>query len=152
MLLTDLLSAERVRVPLATRTKDAVLRELLDVALPGSTADVLDDVLESLRQREQVLSTGIGEGVGIPHAKTPHVEQLILAAGVAAHPVDFDALDGRPADLFFLLLGPESAAGAHVRALGRISRLLRRDTLRQALRSAPDPAAFMQVVAESEAG
>ena len=60
--------------------------------------------------------------------------------------------DGRPADLFFMLLGPESAAGAHVRALGRISRLLRRDSLRQALRDAADPAAFMRVVAESEAG
>jgi PTS system nitrogen regulatory IIA component len=152
VLLTDLLSAERVRVPLTARTKDAVLRELLDVALPGRESAVLDSVLDALRQREQVLSTGIGEGVGIPHAKTPLVDQLILAAGVSAAPVDFDALDGRPADLFFLLLGPDSAAGAHVRALGRISRLLRRDTLRQALRSAPDAAAFMQVVALSEAG
>lgn len=152
MLLTELLSVERVRVPLAARTKDAVLRELLDAALPAAEPDVLDSVLEALRQREEVLSTGIGEGVGIPHAKTPLVDQLILAAGVAEHPVDFDALDGRPAELFFLLLGPDSAAGAHVRALGRISRLLRRDTLRQSLRSAPDAATFMQVVAESEAG
>lgn len=152
MLLTELLSAERVRVPLTARSKDAVLRELLLVALPGREPAVHDAVLDSLRAREQVLSTGIGEGVGIPHAKTPLVDRLILAAGVSDQPVEFDALDGRPTDLFFLLLGPDSAAGAHVRALGRISRLLRRDTLREALRQAPDAAGFLRVVAESEAG
>lgn len=152
MLLTELLSAERVRVPLAARDKEALLGELLEVALPGRERAVHEEVLEALRAREAVLSTGIGEGLGIPHARTAVVDRLILAAGVAAHPIDFDSLDGRPADLFFMLLGPESAAGAHVRALGRISRLLRRESLRQALREAPDADAFMRVVAESEAG
>lgn len=152
MLLTELLSAERVRVPLAARDKEAVLGELLEVALPGREPAVYEEVLQALRAREAVLSTGIGEGVGIPHARTSVIDRLILAAGVAPRPLDFDSLDGRPADLFFMLLGPESAAGAHVRALGRISRLLRREPLRQALRDAADPAAFMRVVAESEAG
>ncbi len=152
MLLTELLSAERVRVPLTARSKDDVLTELLDAALPRRGAAEHESVLESLRAREDVLSTGIGDGVGIPHARTPVVDRLILAAGVAAQPVDFDALDGRPADLFFMLLGPENAAGAHVRALGRISRLLRREALREALREAPDAESFLRVVAESEAG
>ncbi|HEY0971750.1 MAG TPA: PTS sugar transporter subunit IIA [Gemmatimonadales bacterium] len=151
-MLTELLSADRVRVPLTARSKDDVLSELLEAALPRRGAAVHDAVLGSLRAREDVLSTGIGDGVGIPHAKTPLVDRLILAAGVAAAPVDFDALDGRPADLFFMLLGPENAAGAHVRALGRISRLLRRETLREALRQAPDAVTFLRVVSESEAG
>jgi mannitol/fructose-specific phosphotransferase system IIA component (Ntr-type) len=152
VLLTDLLSVERVRVPLTARNKDDVLSELLQAALPRRDSAVHEAVMESLRAREQVLSTGIGEGVGIPHAKTPLVDRLVLAAGVAAEPVEFEALDGRPADLFFMLLGPDTAAGAHVRALGRISRLLRRESLREALRDAPDAQAFLQVVAESEAG
>ena len=152
MLLTDLLSVERVRVPLTARNKDDVLSELLQTALPRRDAAVHDAVMEALRAREKVLSTGIGEGVGIPHAKTSLVDRLILTAGVAAEPVDFDALDGRPADLFFMLLGPDTAAGAHVRALGRISRLLRRESLRESLRGAPDAETFFRVVADSEAG
>ena len=75
-----------------------------------------------------------------------------MAAGVSAQPVDFDSLDGRPVDLFFMLLGSEAAAGAHVKALGRISRVLRRPGLREALRAAPDAAAFVRIIADSEAG
>ncbi len=128
------------------------MRELLDAALPDCDADTRDAVMAALRARESVLSTGIGGGVAIPHAKTPLVGELLMAAGVAAGPVDYDSLDGEPADLFFLLLGPETAASAHVRALGRISRLLRREPLREALRQANDQEAFLRVVAESEAG
>lgn len=128
------------------------MRELLDAALADRDAATRDAVMASLQARERVLSTGIGGGVAIPHAKTPLVDQLLMAAGVSARPVDYDSLDGEPADLFFLLLGPETAAGAHVRALGRISRILRREPLRDALRAATDPEAFLRVVAESEAG
>lgn len=128
------------------------MRELLDAALPDCDADTRDTVMAALRARESVLSTGIGGGVAIPHAKTPLIGELLMAAGVAAAPVDYDSLDGEPADLFFLLLGPETAASAHVRALGRISRLLRREPLREALRQADDEEAFLRVVAESEAG
>lgn len=152
MLLSELLSVERVRVPLAGRSKDAIIRELVAAALPERAPETVDAVCAAVRAREDVLSTGIGEGVGIPHAKTPLVEQLVLAAGVTAEPVDFDSLDGRPADLFFLLLGPDTAAGAHVRALGRISRLLRREALREALREAADADTFVRVVGDSEAG
>lgn len=127
------------------------MRELLEVALPDQPAETLDAVFAALLAREAVLSTGIGEGIAIPHAKTPHVDRLLVAAGVSRRPVEFDALDGRPADLFFMLLGPESAASAHVKALGRISRVLRREGLRDALRAAPDAGAVLQIVAESEA-
>lgn len=128
------------------------MRELLDAALPDRDAATRDEVMVALRARESVLSTGIGGGVAIPHAKTPLVDQLLMAAGVSARPVEYDSLDGEPADLFFMLLGPESASSAHVRALGRISRLLRREPLRDALRAAGDAEAFLRVVAESEAG
>lgn len=150
MLLTELLSPDRVKVPLGGRTKDAVLRELVDLIAsthPGSDPDA---ILESVRAREQVLSTGIGAGIAIPHAKTPIADELVLAAGVAPHDVDFDALDGKPVRLFFLLVGPESASGAHVKALSRISRLLRRDNLREALLSAASVEDFMRVVHASE--
>ena len=151
MLLSELLTADRVRVPLRSQNKDALLRELVELAVAGRDPSVVDAILTSVREREQVLSTGIGAGVAIPHGKTSHVDQLVMAAGVCAAPVDFDALDGEPVELCFLLIGPESAAGAHIKALSRISRLLRRDSLRAALRGAATGDDFLRIVRDSEA-
>jgi mannitol/fructose-specific phosphotransferase system IIA component (Ntr-type) len=151
VLLSELLSAGRVKVPLSSRTKDDVLRELVELASVGRDAADVDAILASVYEREDVLSTGIGDGVAIPHGKTPHADQLVLAAGVAPQPIEYDALDGRPVRLLFLLIGPETAASAHVKALSRISRLLRREQLRQALVASPSPAAFLEVVRASEA-
>jgi mannitol/fructose-specific phosphotransferase system IIA component (Ntr-type) len=151
VLLTELLTPERVKVPLAGHTKDAVLEELVGVlASAGAVADPAA-VLRAVHQREEVLSTGIGGGVAIPHGKADGVGDLAMAAGIAAEPLDFAALDGQPVRLFFLLVGPESAAGAHVKALSRISRLVRREDLRQRLVAARTPGEFMDVVAEADA-
>lgn len=150
VLLTELLSAERVRVPLAARTKEAALEELVGILhASGAVADP-EAVLRAVRQREAQLSTGIGGGVAIPHGKADGVGGLTMAAGVSAEPVDFAALDGQPVRLFFLLVGPESAAGAHVKALSRIARLVRGE-IRSRLLEAATPEAFMAVVAEAEA-
>ena len=151
MLLSELLSADRVKVPLGSRTKDDLLRELVDLAIPNSDPSARDAVLGAVRERERELSTGIGAGVAIPHGKTTCVDELVMAAGVAPVPVEFDALDGQPVQLFFLLVGPESASGAHVKALARISRLLRRESLRNDLRAARSPHEFHDVVRASEA-
>ena len=152
VLLTDLLTADRVRVPLASGPREAVLEELIAVlAAEGAVADP-DAVLAAVLKREAELSTGIGGGVAIPHAKGGAIGGLAMAAGVAREPIDFGALDGKPVKIFFLLLAPESAAGAHVKALSRISRLVRREDLRHRLENAASPEEFMQVVSEAEAG
>lgn len=150
MLLTELLSPERIRVPLAAHTKDEMLEELVGVVT--ETHEVADpaDVLRSVRAREEVLSTGIGSGVAIPHGRSDGIRELALVAGVSAGPVDFDALDGRPARLFFLLVGPEAAAGQHVKALSRLSRVLRREPVREALIRARTPKEFYDVLHEAE--
>lgn len=152
MLLTDLLAPARVVLPLRGGTKPAVMRELLAAALPDADPATLDEVMDALLAREGVLSTGIGDGVAIPHAKTPRVDRLVMAAGVAAPAVDFDALDGRPADLFFLLIGPETAATEHVKTLGRLARVLRKPGLCTALRAATSADDFVRAIAETEAG
>ena len=151
MLLTELLTADRVKIPLSSRTKEGVLRELVELAATGHAPAVVDSILSAVQEREQVLSTGIGGGIAIPHGKSTAVDQLLMAAGVASAPIEFGALDGQPVQLFFLLIGPESASGAHVKALSRISRLLRRDKLRQELRASQSSAAFLNVVRASEA-
>ncbi|MEX0906764.1 MAG: PTS sugar transporter subunit IIA [Gemmatimonadota bacterium] len=150
MLLTELLSIERIRIPLEAQTKEELLRELVGVVAGSIGRADAEDVLRAVREREAVLSTGIGHGVAIPHGKSAAVSDLRMAAGRAAAPVDFDALDGQPVSLFFLLVGPESAAGPHIKALSRISRLVRRDDVRARLIGAQSAEEFMQALQEAE--
>ena len=150
MLLTELLSLDRVRIPLRASTKDQLLHELVEVVSRGLPPLAAEAVLGAVQERERVLSTGVGQGVAIPHGKSPLLDQLRVAAGVTARPVDFDALDGEPVELCFVLVGPESAAGAHVKALSRISRLMRRAPLRAALVAARTPEEFLALVRDSE--
>jgi mannitol/fructose-specific phosphotransferase system IIA component (Ntr-type) len=149
LLLTELLSIERIKIPLESQNKDDLLRELVNVAA-GPGASDREDLLRAVREREAVLSTGIGHGVAIPHGKSSAVNDLRMAAGRSARPVDFDALDGEPVSLFFLLVGPESAAGPHIKALSRISRLVRKDEVREKLVAARDAAEFLDALREAE--
>jgi mannitol/fructose-specific phosphotransferase system IIA component (Ntr-type) len=146
--LSDLLSAERIKIPLTGRTKDELLAELVDT-VAGNGAD-RDEMLRAVREREAVLSTGIGFGVAIPHGKSAAIGELRMAAGLSPEPIEFDALDGQPVRLFFLLVGPESAAGAHIKALSRISRLVRQDSVRERLTGAATPEDFLAALREAE--
>jgi nitrogen PTS system EIIA component len=147
--LTELLSTDRIRIPLRGRSKDELLRELVDAVATGNGAD-RDEMLRAVREREAVLSTGIGHGVAIPHGKSAAIGELRMAAGTAVEPIDFDSLDGEPVSLLFLLVGPESAAGAHIKALSRISRLVRQDAVRDRLIGATTPAEFLAALREAE--
>lgn len=150
VLLSDLLSAARVKVPLAATSKDDLLEELVGLLVEDGCAEDPAEVLRVVREREAILSTGIGSGVAIPHGKTPVCAGLSIAAGVTSVPVAFDALDGQPVRLVFLLVGPETAAGAHIKALSRISRLVRHPELRQRLLEAEDADSFLRVLSEAE--
>jgi mannitol/fructose-specific phosphotransferase system IIA component (Ntr-type) len=123
------------------------------VSIVATTDGISDEdaVLQAVRERESILSTGIGHGVAIPHGKSPSVPELRMAAGRAASPVDFDALDGQPVALFFLLVGPETAAGPHIKALSRISRIVRRDDVRDRLIAASTPDEFLKALQDAEA-
>ncbi|HEX6133676.1 MAG TPA: PTS sugar transporter subunit IIA [Longimicrobiales bacterium] len=148
--MSELLSIERIKIPLEARNKDDLLRELVGVIAGQVDAADREDVLRAVSEREAVLSTGIGHGVAIPHGKSSAVGDLRMAAGRAAEPVEFDALDGQPVSLFFLLVGPESAAGPHIKALSRISRLVRKDDVRDKLVAARTPQEFMHALQEAE--
>lgn len=150
MQLTEILTPDRIKIPLQSTTKGELLGELVGIIADSSSVSDPEAVLRAVREREEVLSTGIGNGVAIPHGKSPSVEELVLAAGVTTAPVDFEALDGQPVSLFFLLVGPESAAGQHVKALSRISRLLRRESFRQRLVAASSAEEFHQILHQAE--
>ena len=148
MRLSELLSPARIRVPLKATDKKGVLREL--VAMVGNGA-LSDEVLGAILERERQFPTGIGYGVAVPHGKTPVLPALVVVAGTTPAPVAYETIDGEPVRVFFLLAGPESAAGAHVKALSRISRLVRREPVRGRLLGAKTPEEFYRAVCEAEA-
>jgi mannitol/fructose-specific phosphotransferase system IIA component (Ntr-type) len=150
VLLTELLSPDRVVVPLTARDKAGVIAELTRHLVDHSGGE-FDEVLGAVEEREAVLSTGIGFGVAIPHARSSAVRELSVVCGLSAEPVPFDSIDGEPVRLFFLIVGPESSAGQHVKLLSRIARLVRRDNLRQQLCEAGTPQEFYAALLDAEA-
>lgn len=150
MLLTELLTPDRVVVPLAARDKAGVIAELTRHLVERSGGHY-DEVLGAVEEREAVLSTGIGFGVAIPHARSSGVAQLSVVCGVSPAPVPYDSIDGEPVRLFFLIVGPESSAGQHVRILSRIARLVRRENLRERLCEAGTSDQFYQALLDAEA-
>jgi mannitol/fructose-specific phosphotransferase system IIA component (Ntr-type) len=123
----------------------------VQVIAKTDNVDDPEEILRAVREREAVLSTGIGNGVAIPHGKSPLVPDLVMAAGATDDPIEFDSLDGQPVHLLFMLIGPETAAGPHIKALSRISRLIRRDAVREKLVHARSPEEFFQSLKEAEA-
>ena len=150
MLLTELLTPDRLVVPLAARDKQGTIAELVQHLVRCGGGDAAQ-VLAWVEERESVLSTGIGLGVAIPHARCPAVQELGVVGGVAAEPIPYDSIDGDPVRLFFLIVGPEASAGLHVKILSRIARLVRRDTVRQQLVEAKTPDELYHLLVDAEA-
>jgi PTS system nitrogen regulatory IIA component len=150
VLLSELLTRDRVVLPLTAHDKSGVIAELTR-HLVEEAGGGYEEVLGAVREREAVLSTGIGFGVAIPHARAAGVRELCLVCGVSQGPVPFDAIDGEPARLFFLIVGPESSAGLHVKLLSRIARLVRREGVRQRLIEARTPDEFYDILLDAEA-
>jgi mannitol/fructose-specific phosphotransferase system IIA component (Ntr-type) len=151
VLLGQLLTADRIKVPLIARDKPSVLRELVDL-LVATVGGEPDEILRAVYEREDLQSTGFGHGVAIPHARTPSLRELMVVGGRTASPVDYGGVDGLPVRILFLVAGPEAAAGDQVRALSRIARLVRRDYLRERLLKAVNADEFAAVVREAEQG
>ncbi len=133
MKILDILD-EKVIVPeLASRSREGVLRELVHALARAEKQVDEDRTVEILLERESLGSTGIGEGVAIPHGKSREVKRILASFGRSASGLDFQSLDGKPAHLFFLLLAPENSAGMHLKALAQISRLLKDPAVRKRL-------------------
>lgn len=151
MKILDILTSDALVAPdLAGSDKTAVLRELaahLAGAQPGLDPDRLVDVLW---EREKLGSTAIGDGIAIPHGKMPGLSGVIGAFGRHVKGVDFDSLDGSPTHLFFLLVAPEDSVGQHLKALARVSRLLKDRAFRERLLVAPDRATLFRLIREED--
>jgi nitrogen PTS system EIIA component len=138
MRLKEYLDQDLIIPELSARNKPDVIRELLHpLAAKHPELDV-ERAYRVLLEREQLGSTGIGEGVAIPHGKMAELERIILVVGRSTTGVDFAALDFRPCTIFFLVLAPEHVAGLHLRILAHVSRLLRDDAFRGAFLDSQD--------------
>lgn len=150
MPLTDLVAPNAIIPALKANSKKQVIQELAAkaAALTGQNERT---ILEILTQREKLGSTGVGSGIAIPHGKLATLARLFGLFARLDRPVDFEALDGQPVDLVFLLLAPENAGADHLKALARVARLLREAELARKLRDSRDAAALYAVLALSPA-
>lgn len=150
MKLAEIIKLQNIRVPLTATTKPAAIEELVN--LLAENGDVTDPkkVLASVLEREATRTTGIGNGVAIPHGKCPGTPKLIMAVGKAASPIEFQSIDGRPVSLIWLLTSPPDQTGPHITALARISRLMIVDKVRQALAQATTPQQILDTILAHE--
>lgn len=146
MKIMDFLNKDAITVNLKATQKEEVIRELVNLLSKAQPIKDKEGLIKTLMDREALGSTGIGQGIGIPHAKSNAVKELTSALGISHPGIDFDSLDGEPTQIFFLLVAPEDAAGPHLKALATISRMLKDKFLRDSLMAAKDENAALDII------
>lgn len=136
MKISDLLDLNHILVDLKAKDKREVLEELAEVITTHDPSLEKSSLVKVLLEREKLGSTGIGDGVAIPHGKFHGIDQPIISFGRSRRGLDFDSMDGAPAYLFFLLLAPENSASIHLKALARIAKILKSSSFRKTLMDA----------------
>ncbi len=131
MKITDIIKQDLIVPDLQAKNKKGVIDELVEYLALREPAVDREELVRVLLEREKLGSTGINDGVAIPHGKLKNIDHLLALFGRSTGGIDFGALDGKPSHFFFLLVAPESSAGAHLKALARISRIAREVTFRE---------------------
>ena len=150
MRLTEILKPANIKIPLESKSKAEAIGELVTVL--AESGDVKDPkkVLDSVLEREATRTTGIGNGLAIPHGKCDGTDHLVMAIGRASTPIDFQAIDGRPVTIIWMLASPRDMTGPHIHALARISRLMTIDKFRAALLQAKTPQEAYDIIVAQE--
>ena len=150
MKILDILDKRSILPEISSQTKEGVLRELVRALAQAEKQIHEDRMIEILLERESLGSTGIGDGVAIPHGKSKEVKKILAAFGRSLPGMDFQSLDGKPTHLFFLLIAPENSAGMHLKALAQISRLMKDQTFRKRLMGAHSEEEIQTIFSEGE--
>jgi len=148
--ITDFLTVQSVIPALKSREKSAVLDEMAGWLVSVHPQLNTKRVLDVLQEREKISTTAIGEGVAIPHGKLPGVDHVLGVFARSAEGVDFASLDGEPTHLFFALIAPENAAADHLKALARISRLLKDEAFRHRLMAGETAQDLYNIIANED--
>jgi len=149
MKILDVLDKEAILVDLKSDDKKGVLEELVTPAARIAGVNH-EEVMRVLLDREQLGSTGIGGGIGIPHGKLKGLKSLVLGFGLSRKGVDFESIDGKPTHIFFLLVTPENSTGLHLKLLARISRILKNDLFKERLLEAIDRDEILSIIKEED--
>ena len=156
MKVVDFLSSDAIIPALAGATKGEVLAEMAAFLCARQTASNGQSVIDPqtlrrvLEERELLASTAIGDGIAIPHGKVDTIDRLVGVLGRSVSGLAFDSIDGKPTHIVFMLVAPSNSAGAHLKALARLSRLFRDASFRQRLLDAPDGPAMYQIIVEED--
>ncbi len=150
MNIADMFKKEFIIEELKSRTRREVLTELSEMFSHANIRVDYDNMVEVLLEREKLGSTGIGGGIAIPHGKLAGLENLIVSFGRSKDGIDFDSMDGKPVHIFFLLMAPENSAGQHLKALARISRMLKDDSFKTDLIKATSVESLYRIIIEKD--
>ena len=150
MKLRDILTEDRVKIPLEETKKDGIIKELVGLVSRSLKVENEAQLLQAVLEREAVMSTGVGDEVAIPHAKTEGVEEISAALGITKEPVEFNSLDDKPVRLVWLIIGPQDKTGPHLKALSRISRLMHKKEFRDRLIQTKIAKELIEVITNEE--
>jgi len=150
MQLIEILKPQNIKVPLQARTRNEAIAELVDLLAANNAIVDAKKVLDAVLEREATRTTGIGNGLAIPHGKCSGTLDLVMAVGKADPPIDFNAIDGRPVSVIWLLASPPDKTGPHIHALARISRLMTSDRFRTALNNAKTSQEMFDAIIQQE--
>ena len=150
MKVSELLQPKFVIPDLTGQTKEEIISNLIDLFKDDPRIDDLERVRAAVLDREEVMSTGVGKGFAIPHGKTNATKEIIGAFGIVKDGVDYQALDGNPVYLIFLLVGKDNLISTHIKLLSRISRLMNKDDFRNRLLESAEPDVIIKLFKEEE--
>lgn len=145
--LSEMITEERI-VTLKSTDKEGVLKELCEVIARSPEITDKDDFYQAIVEREKILSTGIGLGVAVPHAKIASVKDFIMAIGVSEEPIDFDALDGKPVHIVILIGASDAQKDLYVRVLAKVAMMLKNQEVREKILKAKQPSDIMNILRE----
>lgn len=150
MKLTDILSLDCILAPMDAKDKSEAIRQLVHVLRESGKCSDEEKLLKAVFDREAIRSTGIGQGLAVPHGKSGCCDRLVMALGKPAERLDFDSRDGKPVDIVVLLASPLDQTGPHIQALARISRLMQMEDFHCAISTAQTAEEIYKLIVESE--
>jgi fructose-specific phosphotransferase system IIA component len=146
MKLSKFCSEDLITFNLKSTEKDKVLEELVDLVSGSALVKDAGQLIEDVKEREELVTTGVGYGVAFPHAKTKATKGIVIAFGRSDKGIDFDAMDHKPVHLFFLIAAPEDAIGAHLNVMARLSYIMKSEENRQEMMKVTSPGELLQMI------
>jgi len=152
MRLTDILTLDCVKMPLSATDKKSAIAEMVDIVNAAGKLKDRSLMLRATLEREATRTTGIGNGLAVPHGKCAAVSELVMAVGKPSQPIDFESIDGKPVSIIIFLASPPDKTGPHIQALARISRLMTDQRFRHAIDAAATAQQVFEVFSAAETG